>query len=290
MGPTSRASDDHPVAAGEAHQGPDCADDPAVAALREQGAHRLDPVRFRYIEVLSRKAAEQQGALRQQLDRRLAGVIAAYQSQFEQARSESEMALAALMQRHPQAADDLCRLHGDGDFRAVRRLVARLDAAPCQGPLGELVGHIDRQPSAQTQGHCVATENSTHLELAPLVELRTVRDFRNAWAGLRVDQQLTRSQAQVPQNPGPLNSHLLVLRSLRRMQDIAPAYVERFMAHVEALFWLDQAGLQAATLPGKAVRQESDKKSAKAVRRRPGASAVRSTTAMPDTKVGAKLR
>lgn len=290
MGPTSQASDGGPVADGDPLREPDRTDDPVLAALREQGMHRLDPARFRYLEVLSRKAALQSGVLREQLDRRLAAVIAACQVQFEQARSESDKLLPAWCRRHPQAADDLRRLHGNGDFRAVRRLALRLDTAPRRGPLGELVGHIDQRPPEQTQGPCVATENPMPSELAPLVELKTVRDFRNTWAALRVDQQLTRSQAQVPQNPGPLNSHLLVLRSLRRMQSIAPAYVERFMAHVEALFWLDQADLRAQALPGKAARQESGKKNGKTVRRRLGASPVRLTTASPDTKIVAKRR
>ncbi len=288
MGPTSQASDGAPVADGDLLRDPDRTGDPVLAALREQGAHRLDPARFRYLEVLSRKASEQSGVLREQLDRRLAAVTAAYQAQFEQARSASDKALPAWSRRHPQAANDLRRLQGDGDFRAVRRLVARLGNAPCQGPLGELVGHIDRQQSVQTQGPYVATENSMPSELAPLVELKTVRAFRNTWAALRVDQQLTRSQAQGPLNPGPLNSHLLVLRSLRRMQDIAPVYIERFMAHVEALFWLDQAQLRSQALPGKAARQESGKKNVKTVRRRLGASPVRLTTASPDTKIVAK--
>ena len=42
-------------------------------------------------------------------------------------------------------------------------------------------------------------------------ELRALRLYKNTWARLAVDQQLARSLAQVPDNPGPLNSQLLVL-------------------------------------------------------------------------------
>lgn len=272
MGPTSRASDDHPVAACTAHQGPDRADDPAVAALREQGAHRLDPARFRYIEVLSRKAGEQSGALRQQLDRQLAEVIAAYQAQFAQARAESNQGLAALMQSHPQAADDLRRLHGEGDFRAIRRLAARLETGigSGPGPLGVLVLHIDGQ--AMTQMPDTGTRDATvPTQAAPLVELKTLRHFKDTWTALRVDRQMARSQEQAPENPGPLNSHLLVLRTLRRMQEIAPAYLEHFMAHAEALMWLDQAKPRGMAAPGKPVRPERDKRQQRGTKPAPSA-------------------
>ena len=73
-------------------------------------------------------------------------------------------------------------------------------------------------------------------------------------------RQIALSQDQAPENPGPLNSHLLVLRTLRRMRDLAPAYLERFMAHAQALMWLDQAKPRSMVAPGKPVRAERDKR------------------------------
>lgn len=72
-------------------------------------------------------------------------------------------------------------------------------------------------------------------------ELKALQQFRSTWTRLSVDRQLTRSLAKTPENPGPLNSHLLLLRALQSMQDIAPGYLHRFMAHADALLWLDQA-------------------------------------------------
>jgi hypothetical protein len=48
--------------------------------------------------------------------------------------------------------------------------------------------------------------------------------------------------AQAPQNAGPINSHMLVLRSLGLMRDISPDYLNRFMAHVDTLLCLEEAG------------------------------------------------
>lgn len=245
-------------------QGSGRADDLAIAALRQQGAHRLDPARFRYMEVLSYKAAEKSGVLREQLERQLAKLTFAYQVQFEQARSESDRALPALVMRHPQAAKELRRWHDEGDFKAIRRLAAKLEsgvgAGP--GPLGILVLHIDGQSTAQRPNDTGtgARDATAPTQVKPWVELKTLRDFRSAWTGLRVDRQMARSQEQAPQNPGPLNSHLLVLRALRRMQAIAPAYLAHFMAHAEALMWLDQAKLCRMPTPAKPVRPVRDKR------------------------------
>jgi hypothetical protein len=38
-----------------------------------------------------------------------------------------------------------------------------------------------------------------------------------------------------------MNSQHLVLRSLQRMRDIAPDYLQGFMSYVDALIWLEQA-------------------------------------------------
>ena len=96
-------------------------------------------------------------------------------------------------------------------------------AAPQRGPLAELVDHIARHAPPPSDG-----------------ELKTLKEFRSAWSRLNTDQRLTRSLAQVPENAGPLNSHHLVHRSLMLMRELSPDYLERFMAHVDALLWLEQ--------------------------------------------------
>jgi hypothetical protein len=38
-----------------------------------------------------------------------------------------------------------------------------------------------------------------------------------------------------------MNSQHLVLRSLERMRDIAPDYLQGFMSYIDTLIWLDHA-------------------------------------------------
>ena len=53
-------------------------------AWRERGADRMDPVRFRFMEALERRAAPHAGAARALLDQRLAALLDAYAADLEQ--------------------------------------------------------------------------------------------------------------------------------------------------------------------------------------------------------------
>ena len=56
-----------------------------LQALRERGAEAFDPVRWRFLEALDRRAQAVQGAARQQLDTRLQALLHDYTAAFEEA-------------------------------------------------------------------------------------------------------------------------------------------------------------------------------------------------------------
>lgn len=245
-----------------------------LAAWRARGAHRFDPVRFRYIEALARRSAAQSDGVRQLLEAKLATLLAAYGLRYAQASVEASQALDRAVAHCPAGAYRLRQCHAGGDFNALHRLAAELVApAGPAAPLAELVRHIERQSSALAD-QCLADRRGAAVGApgapdaagaagapgGPAVELKAVRMFRSSWARLSVDQQLTRSVARIPEQAGPLNSQLLVLRSLQLMRDVAPAYLSRFMSYVDALMWLDQAGTADAALSASGTRGKADKK------------------------------
>lgn len=69
-----------------------------------------------------------------------------------------------------------------------------------------------------------------------------IQAFKKQLSQISVQKQVTQAIAQAPQNAGPINSHMLVLRSLGLMRDISPDYLNRFMAHVDTLLCLEEAG------------------------------------------------
>jgi len=56
---------------------------------------------------------------------------------------------------------------------------------------------------------------------------------------------VTQALGQAPKNAGPINSHMLVLRSLALMREISPDYLNQFTSYVDALLCLDQYDKEA---------------------------------------------
>jgi hypothetical protein len=76
--------------------------DETIEAWRRQGDHRLDPVRFHFIEALARRSAGHAGLARQALDQKLTRLLAAYGADLEQAASADRLpAAAGTAQRGP---------------------------------------------------------------------------------------------------------------------------------------------------------------------------------------------
>jgi hypothetical protein len=79
-----------------------------------------------------------------------------------------------------------------------------------------------------------------------------VAQFRQQLGKISVQKQVSQAIAQAPQNAGPINSHMLVLRSLGLMRDLSPDYLHRFMGYVDTLLFLDSPATVKAS-PKKAV-------------------------------------
>nr|MBL8410414.1 DUF2894 domain-containing protein [Dechloromonas sp.] len=213
-----------------------------IAAWRAQGADRRDPVRFRFIESLARRTAAQHGAARALLDTRLA-----------------------------LALDDFAE-------RLAREAPAPVTGAteasePALGGLGELLAllaqHLPERPVAAGTP-AVAPVGGERMPAAP-DELKAMTYFRSTWSMLSIERQLAEAIERAPENAGPLNSHHLVLRALQRMRDTSPAYLQRYLSYVDALFWLEQAQADSPRPPGaKRVASSDGEAPRRATRRKTG--------------------
>lgn len=197
-----------------------------LQAWRASGADRVDPVRFRFIEAMVRRTAAQHDAARRVLDTRVAALLAAYGEAVERASAQKGSSA-----------------------------VAAPPAAPQPGPLSALTAALAQHAAAQV-------DQDLPVGLPPSLtgpaELKSAQYFRSTWSRLSAQKRITESLAQLPENAGPLNSHRLVHRAMSLMHEMSPEYLQKFMAHVEALMWLDRA--QAAGAPAsKAAGKEAAK-------------------------------
>jgi hypothetical protein len=203
-----------------------------VAAALARGDQRFDPVRFRVIEAMARRATAHGGEARRMLDDKVVALLAAYGEDLEKA-APADVA-------KPQAATTE------------------------RGALAALVDHIAQHAPVMDDSPTAAgrATPATSSASSPSTELKSIRYFKSTWSKLSADRRLTQSLAKVPENAGPLNSHHLVHRSLTLMRDLSPEYLNRFMSYVDALSWVDQLnGAAAAAASAASPRAESPKKS-----------------------------
>lgn len=89
----------------------------------------------------------------------------------------------------------------------------------------------------QEMGHKGPPATSEQAAARQVINPR-IEQFRKQLNKISVQKQVTQALAQAPQNPGPINSHMLVLRSIGLMRDLSPDYLHRFMGYVDTLLLL----------------------------------------------------
>lgn len=195
-------------------------------ALRASGAADRDPVRFAYLEALSRRAATLPESIRQSLNARINAAADELAS-----RPAPSLTTAAPTSAASPLADLLAYISGQAHGQPGTIQPAADNPIP-QGDF--MLGAVNRKNRPKSK-------SATPGRAPQGPELKSVAIFRNEWSKLSTEQQLTQTLAQAPANAGPMNSQHLVLRSLERMRDIAPDYLQGFMSYIDTLIWLDHA-------------------------------------------------
>lgn len=225
-------------------------------AWRERGADRLDPVRFRFIDALRRRAAAHGGDARRLLDARLAALIDAYAADLRRAESNGDACECAGAPA-PASSSSSSSSTSPAPTPAAPSTTTTSPAAsspadPARGPLAALLDYIGSRErptaSAPDETRAAPASSTASGRVALRAEPELLDYFRETWSKLSADSQLRASLEQVPKNAGPLNSSSLVHRSLSLMRELSPEYLRQFLSYVDALSWLQQMnGDEAAT-------------------------------------------
>lgn len=162
------------------------------------------------------------------------------QTLAERSRAASGAAQVLLRRKLQQALEGLQAKMPSSTHPSLAR---NTQAAP--SPLATLLQDIaQRSPSGQTASW--------------RTESPRTQQFRQQLGKIRVQKQVAQAIAQAPHNAGPINSHMLVLRSLGLMRDISPDYLNRFMVYIDTLLCLDGAG-QGKAAPKKTSANPAEK-------------------------------
>ena len=223
-----------------------------IASLRSTGADLFDPVRMHYIEALARRTNAHGGRARQVLEDRLAKELAAFKERFAHAQCHARELLDHGTKQYPHAAGTLQELFDTGNFKELRKSIFLLKSEGQRILLADLVRDLSQQAAVDTDARSWEKDEAR-------TELKTIRNFRNTWSKLSVDKQVAQALEQAPKNAGPINSHMLVLRSLALMRDISPDYLNRFMSYAETLLSLDQYEKEKPVNPKKQTTKVTKK-------------------------------
>lgn len=191
------------------------------------------------IAALRERGAAQREPLRLHVVEALAARAAREQGALRRVLDARVDALAAALERDLGAAP-------------ARALPRSLSPAVKATPLAGLLAAFDPEPLAT---------GAAPAAVSRVPELKAVTAYRATWTQWRADRQLQQSLASVPRNPGPLNSHAVVLRALTRMRSLSPQHLNRYVAYLETLAWLEHtyAALQAAETRRPAPRERRRK-------------------------------
>ncbi len=181
--------------------------------LRNAGAQRLDPIRLHHLETLLQR--------------------------LPLAPPDLQTPLLARFDRAFQACQAHCQVQPGQEGQTPANRVP--EAVAC-APLQALNRHIQlaTQGPIRQDAHALAGSELPDLRPDQVPDMKSMARFREVWAKIAVDDQLDRALARKPENAGPLNAHLLVLRTLDLMRQLSPDYLRRFMAQLDTLLWLEQ--------------------------------------------------
>ena len=188
--------------------------EPTLDSLRAEGAQHLDPVRFRYLEVLDERLSAQPPAVRQVLARRLQAAVADYAERVQTAAPRGPV-----------------------------------DAAVAKTP--SPLQQLNRELRARTRPEADSVLAGAG---ASVSDLQSVRRFSEVWSKISAEKQLAQALTRGPENAGPLNSHRLMLRSLALMRSLSPDYLRHFLVQMDSLLWLERAAVRPARAPLKQGR------------------------------------
>jgi Protein of unknown function (DUF2894) len=181
------------------------------AALQAAGAARLDAVGWHYIEVLSERARSQTGPAQALLNDKLKASLIQFKQRWDDA---------------PRAA-------------AKASPPARVASpSPLAALLSDMAQHA---PAPNTAPSALSVKPAAWRAESPRVQ-----QFKKQLGKMSVQKQVKQAIALAPQNAGPINSHMLVLRSLGLMRDASPDYLNRFITYVDTLLCLEEAGKASA--------------------------------------------
>ena len=258
-----------------------------IADLVKNNVDRFDPFRFRYIESLARRVTELRQSVALAVEQKAMQALHQYQHDFVQARDAAALVMDRVASQFPHSAEKIAMLFDTCNFKEMQRVESRLNRNKRQSMLVDLTADVitgerdslqnprdvsldsllRQQEYEAIQQFSDPAVDMNGPQLLNKGELRATQIFRETWGKQSTDKLVKRSISESPEAPGPLNPHMLVVRSLSIMRGISPSYLNRFISYTNTLLWLERAGEEAETPAPKKKAKAASKSQAQKTER-----------------------
>ncbi|MCK7551034.1 DUF2894 domain-containing protein [Marinobacter goseongensis] len=192
--------------------------DQLLADLKQAGKDQMDPIRFRYLEVLEHRlrAKGLQGSRHWQ---KLAQAVAEYQARSEQQTDAQQPELPGQT----------------GQPSPLQRLLdalnysAEIPATNAPSPLESLIFGEETGEASQS-----IPANRPPRPLKAMARAQADRGHE------ALHKRIRQAIEQTPENAGPMNAHRLVSRAIATMETLSPEYLNRFVNYADTLLALER--------------------------------------------------
>lgn len=230
-----------------------------IALMIEQGDNLFDEVRFHYITSIYERASKHRQSVASMLKSKVQSLLTRYQQDLASVEEQSSVLGHRIKLSFPESANDVDQCERYYDVSALAKLEDRLIRTNREGMLTMLTQLLlQENNSNENKGEPSFLELLQSQEIEALdkftstqrpidskrSELKSVRMFRESQERRSSDQLVKQAIKEGPDNPGPINPHMLAIRSLSSMQSLSPQYLKRFISYIDTVFWLEQAGDQ----------------------------------------------
>ena len=188
----------------------------ALDKLASQGAQEAYPVRFFHIESLVNRAQNSEPTLQR-----------------------------ILLQKAQQATTQLLSIAANKEPQSNNKLY--------QSPLLELTKALEKksnrtvQRKRNTNFDDLIQQQENHIrqnngnKTTEAKSQTVIEAYRDTIAQMNTKKFIQQVINEVPKDPGPLNAHKLVIKTLTSMQAISPSYLRRIVNQIDTMFYLHEA-------------------------------------------------
>ena len=232
--------------------------DAFIAELKQQQANNFAPARFVYIETLLIKAQTAKPSVGDALKQKVELELNNYQQDFSQALQNAEILAKQTIAKKPTSSSQVQLLLLNCQFTELKKLANRLQPIEAS-PLAQLNAYINQELDqthneqqtsfsdmlSKIESNAVKNYQSPSQQQASEsdkeAELKSFNNFKQFKGKYDTDKLVEKVITLRPENLGPLNSHMLLIKSLESMRDLSPQYLSRFVTYIDALLRLEDA-------------------------------------------------